>query len=114
MLVKLMRNWFGPDGVRYRSKDRTGYPFFQDIPSELTAELPSDAVVQTPAGEKTAAELRKAPAPAAAPKPAPKSKEELEAALTAANALPEKTPAEKAAKAKAVLAAEEALEALAE
>lgn len=59
MFVKLQRNFFGPDGMRYRAK-RGGGLFVQDVPVELD-KLPSDAVVYDKDGKEpvgTVKELR--------------------------------------------------------
>lgn len=45
MLVKLARNWFAPDGVRYRTRDGLA-----EIPEELRDKLPSDARIVSETG----------------------------------------------------------------
>lgn len=40
MLLKLKRNWFGPNGVRYRARDG-----LHQVPEAIAAQAPSDAVV---------------------------------------------------------------------
>lgn len=40
MQVVFKRNWFGPNGVRYRSRNGE-----QPVPDDLEDQLPSDAVV---------------------------------------------------------------------
>jgi hypothetical protein len=67
MQVKLQRDWFGPEGVRYRSKGRMGALFIRTVPDEFLSKLPSDAEVYDESGKKlgTVEQLRtKAEAPA--------------------------------------------------
>lgn len=40
MLVKLRRNWFAPNGIRYRTRDGLA-----EIPEDMEKLLPSDAVI---------------------------------------------------------------------
>lgn len=42
MLVKLRRNWFGPNGVQYLTRDGPN-----EVPDEYRDQLPSDAVILT-------------------------------------------------------------------
>lgn len=56
MLVKLARNWFAPDGTRYRS--RMG---LVEIPEGMKDALPTDALIMSPGGTL----------PSPAPKPQP-------------------------------------------